>query len=74
MKMGSEETFQSYANRYRELYNEIGGGNEQVVASMFRLGLPQEPELRDSLIMRPPENMHQLMRRIEKHKRLEDDR
>ena len=25
-------------------------------------------------MMRPPENMHQLIRRIEEHKRLEDDR
>ena len=47
-----------------ELYNEIGGGNEQVAASTFRA----------LLIMRPPKNMHQLMRRIEEHKRLEDDR
>ena len=56
------------------MYNEIGGGNEQVATSTFRLELPHELELRDSLTMRPPENMHQLMRRIEEHKRLEDDR
>lgn len=73
MKMGSGETLQSYANRYWELYNEIGGGNEQVVASMFRLGLPQQFKLKDLLTMRPPKNMYQLMRRIEEHKRLEDD-
>ena len=41
---------------------------------MFRMGLPQESELRDSLTMKLPEGMHQLMRRIEEHKRLEDDR
>ncbi|XP_075633366.1 uncharacterized protein LOC142605814 [Castanea sativa] len=64
MRMGSGETFRLYANRYWELYKEKGG-NEQVVASTFRLGLPQESELRDSLTMRPPENMHQLIRRIE---------
>lgn len=40
---------------------------------IFRLGLPQDSELRDSLTMRPLESMHQLMRRIEKHKMLEDD-
>ena len=40
MKMGPRETLQSYANRYWELYNEIGGGNEKVAASTFRLGLP----------------------------------
>ena len=45
-----------------------------MAASIFRLRLPQESELRDSLTMRPPKNMHQLMRRIEEHERLEDDR
>lgn len=74
IRIGSGETFQSYANRYWELYNEIWKGNEQVAVSTFRLELPQESKLRDSLTMWPPENMHQLMRRIEEHKRLEDDR
>ena len=64
MKMGSGETLQSDANWYWELYNEIGRGNEQIAASTFRLRLPQESELRVSLIMQPLENMDQLMRRI----------
>ena len=72
--MRSGETLQSYANMYWELYNKIGGRNKQVATNNFRLGLPQESELRDSLTMRPLENMHQLMRRIEEYKRLDDDR
>ena len=40
IRMGSGETLRSYANRYWELYNEIGGRNEQVAMSMFKLGLP----------------------------------
>ena len=40
MRMRSGETLQSDANRYWELYNEIEGGNEQVVVSTFWLGLP----------------------------------
>ncbi|XP_075666030.1 uncharacterized protein LOC142635848 [Castanea sativa] len=60
--------------RYWELYNEIGGGNERVAASTFQLGLLKKLEVRDSLTMRPPEGMQQLMRRIEEYKRLEDDR
>ena len=67
MKMGSGETLQSYANGYQKLYDEIGRGNEQVIASTLKLGLPHESKLRDSLTMQPPENMHQLMKRIEKH-------
>lgn len=70
----SKETLRSYLNRYWELYNKIGGDNEHVVANTFKLGLPIHFELRDSLTMQPSKNMHQLMRRIEEHKRLEDDR
>ena len=73
MKMGVGETLQSYANIYWEFHNEIEGGNEKVAASTFRLGLPQDLELRDSLTMRPPESMHQLIRQIEEYKRLDND-
>lgn len=45
-----------------------------MAANTFRLGLPQDSKLPDSLIMRHPKSMHQLMRQIEKYKRLEDDR
>ncbi|XP_075636734.1 uncharacterized protein LOC142608969 [Castanea sativa] len=38
------------------------------------MGLPEESRLRESLTRRPPEDMRQLMRRIEEYKRLEDDR
>ena len=72
-KMGIGETLRSYASRYWELYNEIGGGNENVVASIFRLGQLEDLELQESLTKRPPENMRQLMRRIKEYKRLEDD-
>ena len=74
MKMGAGETFWCYANRYWELYNEIGEGNEKVAANTFRLGLPQDSKLQDLLNIRPLESMHQLMKRIEESKRLEDDR
>lgn len=74
MKIGVGETLRNYANHYWELYNEISGGNKKVVASTFRLTLPQDSELRDSLTMRPPENMHQLIRCIKEYKRLKDDR
>ena len=44
-----------------------------MAASTFRLGLLEDSKLRESLTMRPPKDMRQLMRRIEKYKRLEDD-
>ncbi|XP_075669975.1 uncharacterized protein LOC142639721 [Castanea sativa] len=74
MKMGTGETLRNYTSRYWELYNEIGGGNEKIAASIFRMGLPKESGLRESLTFKPPEDMRQLMRRIEEYKRLEDDR
>ncbi|XP_030940878.1 uncharacterized protein LOC115965716 [Quercus lobata] len=73
-KMKFGETLHSYASRYWELYNEIGGGNEKIAASTFRMGLPEDSELRESLTRKPPKDMRQLMRRIEEYKRLEDDR
>ncbi|XP_050268598.1 uncharacterized protein LOC126713036 [Quercus robur] len=67
-------TLRSYASRYWEIYNKISGDNERVVASTFRMGLPEDSELRESLTKKPSEGMWQLMGRIEEYKRLEDDR
>ena len=44
------------------------------MAITFRLGLLEDSKLWESLTRRPPEDMRQLMRRIEEYKRLEDDR
>ena len=74
MKMRVGETLHSYDSRYWELYNEIGGGNEKITVSTFRMGLPEDSELWESLTRKPPEDMMQLMRHIEKYKRLKDDR
>ena len=57
MKIGAGETLCNYANQYWELYNEIDGGNEKITTSTFRLGLPEDSELRNSLTRRPPEDM-----------------
>ena len=69
---GAGESLRNYANRYWELYNEIGGGNEKIAVSTFRMGLPEDSDLRESLTRKPPEDMRQLMRRIKEYKRLED--
>ncbi|XP_023892110.1 uncharacterized protein LOC112004123 [Quercus suber] len=74
MKMGVGETLCSYTSQYWGLHNEIGRGNTRIVASTFRLGLPDDSELRDSLTRRPPKDIRQLMRCIEEYKRLEDNR
>ena len=73
IKMRVGETLRSYASWYWELYNEIGGSNEKIAASTFRMGLLKGSELRESLKKRPPEDMRQLIRRIEEYKHLEDN-
>ena len=73
IKMGVGETLRSYASRYWELYNEIGGGNEKIASSTFRIGLPENSKPWESLAKRPPKDMRQLIRRIEEYKRLKDD-
>ena len=57
MKIGVGENLHSYASRYWELYNEIGGGNEKIAVSTFQMRLPEDFELRDSLTRRLPEDM-----------------
>ena len=73
IKMRVSKTLRSYASRYWDLYNEIGEGSEKIAMSTFRMGLPKDSELRESLTKRPPEDMRQLMRCIKEYKRLEDD-
>ena len=46
MKMRVSETLHSYASQYWKLYKEIGGGNEKIAANTFRMGLPEDSELR----------------------------
>jgi len=73
MKIRVGETLRSYASRYWELYNAIGGGNKKIAVSTFRMGLPKDSGLQESLTKKPPKGMGQLMRRIEEYKCLKDD-
>ena len=57
MKIRVRETLRSYASRYWELYNEIGGGNKRIAASTFKMRLLEDSELRESLMKKPPESM-----------------
>ncbi|XP_075633895.1 uncharacterized protein LOC142606427 [Castanea sativa] len=73
MSMREGETLKTYSDRYWEMYNEIDGDVENVAVRTFKVGLPTEHGLRKSLTMKVAIDMRQLMDRIDKYKRVEED-
>ena len=71
--MREGETLKTYSDRYREMFNEIDGEFDDVNISTFKVGLPTEHDLRKSLTRKPVTSLHQLMYRIDKYKRVEED-
>ena len=55
------------------MYNEIDGDFEDVAISTFKVGLPNEHGLRKPLTGKPVTSVHQLMDRIDKYKKVEED-
>jgi len=71
--MREGETLKIYLDRYWEIFNEIDGDFDYVVISTFKVSLPAEHDLRKSLTRKPVTSVHQLMDRIDKYKRIEED-
>ena len=63
----------AYAERYWEMFNEIDGDFNEVAIRTFKVGLPSEHGLRKSLTGKPVTSLRQLMDRMDKYKRIEDD-
>ena len=63
----------SYAERYWEMFNEIDGDFDEVAIRTFKVGLPSEHGLRKSLTGKLVTSLRQLMDRVDKYKRIEDD-
>ncbi|XP_030948969.1 uncharacterized protein LOC115972875 [Quercus lobata] len=63
------ETLKAYSDRYWEIYNEM----DDVSISTFKSGLPIKHGLRKSLTGKPVTSVCQLMDRIDKYKRMEED-
>ena len=63
----------TYSNRYWEMYNEIDGDFQHVTISTFKVDLPTEHGLRKSLTSKTVTSVRQLMDRIDKYKRVEED-
>lgn len=73
LKKQSTESLKEYSTRYWRLYNKVEGNNEHVAVATFKLGLPKENQLRQSLTKRPPITQGELMERIEEFIKLEED-
>ena len=73
LSMREGETLKAYSDRYWEMYNEIERNYDDVAISTFKRGLPIEHGLRKSLTGKPVTNVRQLMDRIDKYKRVEED-
>ncbi|XP_065635903.1 uncharacterized protein LOC136070211 [Quercus suber] len=73
LSMQEGETLKTYSDRYWEMFNDMKGNFDGMTLSTFKLGLPTDHGLRKSLTGKPVTNMCQLMDRIEKYKRVEED-
>ena len=63
----------AYTKRYWEIFNEIDGDFDEVTIRTFKVSLPSEHDLRKSLTGKLVTNLRQLMDRVDKYKRIEDD-
>ena len=73
LSMCDEETLKAYSGRYWEMYKEIDGNFDDVAINTFKNSLPTEHGLRKSLTGKPATSVRQLMDRIDKYKRIEED-
>ena len=55
------------------MFNEIEGEHDDVAISTFKADLPAKHDLRKSLTGKPVTSVHQLMDRIDKYRRVEED-
>ena len=55
------------------MFYEVDGDFDDVTISIFKLGLPAEHGLRKSLTGKPVDDIRQLMDRVDKYKRVEED-
>ena len=55
------------------MFNEIDGDFDKVAVKTFKVGLPSEHGLRKSFTSKPITSLRQLINRVDKYKRIEDD-
>ena len=73
LSMRDGETLKAYSGRYWEMYNEMDGNFDDVAINTFKSSLPAKHGLRKSLTGKLATSVRQLMDRIDKYKRVEED-
>ena len=73
MSIREGESVKAYSKRYWKMFNEIDGDFDKVAIKTFKVGLPSEHGLKKPLTSKPVTSLRQLMDRIDKYKRIEDD-
>ncbi|XP_028070024.1 uncharacterized protein LOC114272503 [Camellia sinensis] len=73
LKIGEGESLRAYAKRYYEVFNRILECNQELAVVSFKNGLEDNCMLRNSLVKTLPKSMGELMARIEKYARAEED-
>ncbi|XP_065620629.1 uncharacterized protein LOC136063742 [Quercus suber] len=73
LTMRDDETLKAYSDEYWEIYNELDGKYDDVAINTFKNGLSMGHGLRKSLTGKPATSVRQLMDRIDKYKRVEED-
>ena len=73
LKISKDEGLRAYAKRYYEVFNRIPECNQEVTVVSFKNGLKDDCSLRKSLAKTLPKSMEELMARIEKYARAEED-
>ena len=63
----------AYTKRYWEMFNEIDGDFDEVTIRTFKVGLLSDHGLRKSLTSKPVTSLRQLMDRVDKYKKIEND-
>ena len=65
MKLQDNETIKDYSTRFWETYNDIDGCSEEVAIRTFKLGLPTDTGLCQSLTKCLAQTLGKLMHRID---------
>ena len=73
MSMREWASVKAYSERYWEMFNEIDGDFDEVVVKTFEVSLASEHGLKKSLTGKLVTSLCQLMDRVDKYKRIEND-